>query len=86
MCIKRVATVDESGHAHQGEWCYSIIIIIMSSHSAFLACSFRLGAVPSAVTFPCSISAAHNAAPTVLVKANRMEARGTISNNVAATP
>ena len=56
------------------------------SHSAFLACSLRFGAVPSAVTLPFSISAAHSAAPTVLVKANKIEAIGTNSRRTAAIP
>jgi len=59
---------------------------LTDAHSAFLACSFNFGAVPSSVTLPFSISAAHNAAPTVFVKANRMEASGTNSSRTAATP
>lgn len=55
-------------------------------HSAFLACSFSPGAVPSVVTFPFSISAAHRAAPTVFVNANRILAIGTNSSRTAATP
>ena len=61
-------------------------ILILHYHSAFLACSLNPGAVPSFVTFPFSISAAHSAAPTVFVNANRMLATGTNSSRTAATP
>lgn len=60
--------------------------LILQRHSAFLACSFNSGAVPSFVTFPFSISAAHSAAPTVFVNANRILAIGTSSSRTAATP
>lgn len=59
---------------------------ILQCHSAFLACSFKSGAVPFSVTFPFSISAAHSAAPTVFVNANRILATGTNSSRTAATP
>ena len=59
---------------------------ILQCHSAFLACSFNPGAVPSFVTFPFSISAAHSAAPTVFVNANNILATGTNSSKTAATP
>ena len=61
-------------------------ILILQTYSAFLACSLKPGAVPSFVTFPFSISAAHSAAPTVFVNANRILATGTISSNTAAIP
>jgi len=42
---------------------------------------------PAAVALPCfSKSAAHNAAPTVLVKAKKMLAMGIVSRRVAGTP
>lgn len=59
---------------------------IQPFYSAFLACSLSLGAVPSFVICSFSISAAHNAAPTVLVKAKKMDASGTSSSKTAATP
>ena len=59
---------------------------VLYYHSAFLACSFNPGAVPSFVTLPFSMSAAHKAAPTVFVNANNILARGTISSKTAATP
>lgn len=59
---------------------------IQPFHSAFLACSLSLGAVPSFVICSFSMSAAHNAAPTVLVKAKMMDANGTSSSKTAATP
>lgn len=59
---------------------------VICAHSAFLACSLSFGAVPSSVTLPFSISAAHSAAPTVFVKAKRIEATGTSSSRTAATP
>jgi len=58
----------------------------LDSYSAFFTCSRSFGAVPLAVTFPFSISAAHSAAPTVFVKANRIEATGTSSRSTEATP
>ena len=61
-------------------------ILILRDYSAFLACSLKPGAVPSFVTFPFSISAAHSAAPTVFVNANRILATGTNSSNTAAIP
>lgn len=63
-----------------------IPILILRCHSALRACSLKPGAVPSFVTFPFSISAAHSAAPTVFVNANRMLATGTNSSRTAATP
>ena len=51
-------------------------------HSAFFAVSRS----PGAVDVFASMSAAHNAAATVLVKEKTNETNGTISNNVAATP
>lgn len=51
-------------------------------YSAFFACSRRRGAVVALF----SRSAAHKAAPTVLVKANIKLANGTISKTNAATP
>lgn len=59
---------------------------IQPSYSAFFACSLSLGAVPSFVICSFSMSAAHNAAPTVLVKAKKMDANGTSSSKTAATP
>ena len=61
-------------------------ILILRNYSAFLACSLKPGAVPSFVTFPFSISAAHSAAPTVFVNANRILATGTNSSNTTAIP
>ena len=63
-----------------------IPILILRDYSAFLACSLKSGAVPSFVTLPFSISAAHSAAPTVFVNANRILATGTSSSNTAAIP
>ena len=51
-------------------------------YSAFLACSLRPGAVVPVL----SRSAAHRAAPQVLVKAKKMPAIGTISRRVAGIP
>jgi hypothetical protein len=51
-------------------------------HCAFFACPRRAGAV----LLDFSRSAAHNAAPTVLVKANARLTNGTISNRNATTP
>lgn len=56
------------------------------AHSALFAFSLSSGAVPSLSIFPFSMSAAHNAAPTVFVKANRMLATGTNSSSTAVTP
>lgn len=55
-------------------------------YSAFFACSLKRGAVPSLVTLPFSISAAHSAAPTVFVKAKKMDAIGINSSKTAAIP
>jgi hypothetical protein len=48
----------------------------------------RLGAVvlPSLLWTPCSMSAAHRAAPTVFVKEKKMPAMGTSSRRTAGTP
>ena len=58
----------------------------LKPHSALLACSLNPGAVPSAVTFPFSMSAAHKAAPTVFVNANKILATGTNSSRTEAIP
>jgi len=55
-------------------------------HSALRACSLRFGEVPSGPVSLFSISAAQSAAPTVFVNAKRIEATGTSSSRVAATP
>ena len=55
-------------------------------YSAFFACSLKRGAVPSLVTLPFSMSAAHSAAPTVFVKAKKMDAIGISSSKTAAIP
>ena len=62
------------------------LVNVGHGHSALRACSRSLGAVPSLVMCCCSISAAHNAAPTVFVNAKKMEAIGTSSRSTAATP
>lgn len=64
----------------------SFLISSIQPHSDLLACSRRFGAVPWPVTFPFSISAAHSAAPTVFVKAKRIDAIGTSSSSTVATP
>lgn len=51
-------------------------------HSAFFACSLKLGAV----VLPLSRSAAQRAAPTVLVKEKNSPATGTNSRRTAGTP
>lgn len=60
--------------------------LFISIHSAFFACSLKFGAVPSLFTFPFSRSTAHRAAPTVFVKAKKIEASGTSSSKTVAMP
>lgn len=65
---------------------YGLSECFRNDYSAFLACSLSLGAVPSFVICCFSISAAHKAAPTVLVNAKKIEARGMSSSRTTATP
>lgn len=60
--------------------------LIHRIHSAFFACSLKFGAVPWLFTFPFSRSTAHRAAPTVFVKAKKIEASGTSSSKTVAMP
>ncbi len=56
-------------------------------YSAFLVASRDFGTVISViVVLLLSISAAHNAAPTVLVKVKKMDAKGINSRSVATVP
>ena len=55
-------------------------------YSALFAFSRNSGEVPSSVTCPFSMSAAHKAAPTVFVNEKRMEATGISSRRTVAIP
>lgn len=65
---------------------YAYVCNHPNHYSALFAFSLRFGAVPCPVTSPFSMSAAHNAAPTVFVNAKIIDATGTSSSNTAATP